>query len=160
MNLIAMFGEGRTVDVQVLTCTFGPHTRDFGLKYAVLVDNWRAPRPMQVATFFVGRGGNNQRLRGSFKLDLPAGFSTESVFAQVMFLEKAAKRAGINLSYSRRPQVLQSSDVHCSLHGCFASDLPPSFLNELLARQVTPAADTRARLSEGGPNRAKVIQRS
>ncbi len=107
----AIFGEETTVEVEVSTCTFGPHTRDFGIRYAMYARDRRAPMGGYIGTFFVGRGGNNSRARGVLKLKLPADFSTKPVFEQVMFFEKSARQAGIDLGYYGRPQVLQPSDL-------------------------------------------------
>ncbi|MGB6384228.1 MAG: hypothetical protein WBD25_10215 [Terriglobales bacterium] len=108
-----VLGAGPVVEVRVGGCTYGPHTRSFGVEFLLFLRDERLRRSQQhVATFILGRGGNNSRERGVFQVELPNTFASESVIEQVIFLEKAAKRAGINLGYTKRPPILETSDVY------------------------------------------------
>jgi len=105
--------RGHVVEVRVNGCTFGPHTRTFGLVFQMFMrhkdlPSWRH----HIASFIVGRGGNNHRERGTFRVELPDIFAASPLYERVMFLGKAAKKAGIDLSYANRPATLGPDDVY------------------------------------------------
>jgi hypothetical protein len=125
-----ILGEGKNVEVKVESCTFGPHTRNFGLRYYISLREADRPKFTQhVATYHIGRGGNNSRRRGLFQMVLPTGFSAMAVVEQVKILENGARRNGIDLNYDKRSSTLQASGITCDVFRTYRRDGPgPQFV--------------------------------
>jgi hypothetical protein len=103
--------EEKMAEVRVSGSNYGPTTRDFGIQFHLRWDEFQA-------TFYVGRGGNNTRQWGEFNVKLPPDFAMKSVLEAVLFLEQAAKKAGIEsykLDYVKRPSLLRAQDVRVQL---------------------------------------------
>jgi hypothetical protein len=98
--------------VQLYGSDFGPtNIHVCGLRFYVKWQEFEV-------SFYVGRGGNNERPLGSFAFKVPAGFSQKTVLEAVLYLVGAAIRAGIKpcelvyVDNSRRGRYIRAYELN------------------------------------------------